>query len=164
MPATKIYGLDRIWDRDSYRALLEAAATRGGYCVLVQRRRASRACLDWIEKRAADLEAAGTTKRWPGTIVLDDDDAAILLKYRISPDMIRALASSADTPFGWIGPDLPEDLAFLRLDGRPWFVSIAHEGDAFFKLSSAEAATLRGEFAGADLAEQGEDQMPDDSY
>lgn len=159
-----LYGISQGWNKAAYQALLGAAELRGDYCVLVQRRWASDTSLEWIETRSVDLESKRRTMQWPGTIVYDDADAATLLKYRITPELVRALRDSADSPFGWLGPDLPEDLSFLRADGRPWFISIAHEGDAFFKLMADEVEPLRAQLGVIRLVEQGKDQMPGERY
>ena len=159
-----LYSLVRDWDAIAYRALLKAAERRGGYCLLVQRQDASEACHNCTKHLAPSLDSSFETMRWPGTIVLDDAERATLLKYRVNPQLISALRSCSKTPFDWMGPDLPEDLCFLRADGRPWFVSVAHERDAFFKLLEGEVDPLRSDLAGLELIAHGEDQVPDERY
>jgi hypothetical protein len=95
MSSMTLYGLSGDWDETAYQALLGAAEIRGGHCVLVQRRWASEACLDWIQKRVPDLESKSETKQWPGTIVHDEADAATLFKYRVTPEMLVALRNAA---------------------------------------------------------------------
>jgi hypothetical protein len=159
-----LYEISTNWDETAYQALLEAAERRGGYCVLVRRPNASPICLAWLEQQTGNLESSTETMRWPGTLVYDDSDRVTLLKYRVTPELIAALRRAAKSPFEWLGPDMPEDLAFLRTDGRPWFISIAHERDAFFKVLADEFGQLRDQLGGLELVPQGEDQAPDERF
>ena len=142
MTKMTLYGISRDWDEMAYQALLAAAEKRGGYCVLARRQSASSTCSLWVEQQAGNLESATETMRWPGTIVYDHSDRVTLLKYRVTPELITELRRAAQNPFEWLGPDMPEDLSFLRADGRPWFISIAHERDAFFKVLEDELVEL----------------------
>jgi len=57
-----------------------------------------------------------------------------------------------------------EDLSFLRADGRPWFVTITHEKDAFFKLDPEEIRVLEISVGAMNLILQGDDVLPDEKY
>lgn len=160
----RLYGISTQWDDKAYDALLTAALERGGFCCLAQRADSSESCVRWLESQRESLESSVETMRWPGTIVHDESQAAILHTFRVSEDFVRALRRAASSVFDWLGPDLPEDLCFLRHDGRPWFVSIAHEEDAFFTLLSEEADELRIVLAPLDLIDQGDAAEPDEAY
>jgi hypothetical protein len=164
MNSLTLYGLSKDWDENAYHSLLNAAQARGGYCVLAQRRGSADACARWIEECSIDLESSEEAMHWPGTIVHDDSDKATLLKFRVTPALVRSLRDTARTPFDWMGPDLPEDLSFLRADGTPWFVSIAHEKDAFFKLTDDEVEAVKTQLGGLELIAQGEDQVPEEKF
>jgi hypothetical protein len=78
------------------------------------------------------------SREWPGTKLLAYD--AMVYWYRVEdglPDELREIASSL---FGWSQPEAPEDLAFLRKDGRSILVSIVHEREAFLMLTADEFA------------------------
>jgi len=160
----QLFGLSGDWGKGPYSALLDAAEVRGGFCILVLRRGASADCLAWVDKQNANLESKESTMRWPGTIVYDETDQGILLKFRVTAKLVTELRGAAESPFEWLGPELPEDLSFLRSDGRPWFVSIAHEQDAFFKLQSDEVEDIVEQLGNVELITQGEDQVPDECY
>jgi hypothetical protein len=130
---------------DLYRALLGLACDQGFVGLLIEPpqpplKESAKALLASLkpfeEKRAMS---------WPGTTLLKEE--AIVHKFVLTDSAVKILARATDNIFGWLAPDLPEDLCVLRPDGTPWLVTIAHEGDAYFELSEDEVpilATLEG--------------------
>lgn len=83
-------------------------------------------------------------REWPGTRLLDDD--AMVYRYRTSPELARALTSIRSALFDWLHPEAPEDLCFIRSDGRPIVVTISHEPDAYLLLDEDEQIELEASF------------------
>jgi hypothetical protein len=128
----------------SYRKLIDIAVSQSARAYLVTRvddgelsTRAKEA-LALLKSESMDCR---TSSNWPGTELLDGGTATVR-EYRCTPRLAEALSTLASGLYEWIEPELPEDLGFLRSDGSPWLASIAHERDAFFVLSEAEAADL----------------------
>jgi hypothetical protein len=84
----------------------------------------------------------GKDKRsdWPGTII--KNFLATIYTYRCDPGLLTELQTVATRLYQWVQPELPEDLCFLRPDGSPILVSIAHERDAYLVLSQQEVNDL----------------------
>ena len=62
---------------------------------------------------------------WASTILLRSD--AFVYEYRITDEAREVVESLSDSLYGWIQPDLPEDLAFLK-EGKAWLTTSSHEG------------------------------------
>jgi hypothetical protein len=146
---------------DTYAALLEVASRWCATALVVVRDRvelsASAAAL--VTTLEPFLVERRTANSWPGTVLLDG--AATVLKYRLDPAVVSALAGATSRLFGWQQPALPEDLCLLREDGDPWLVTIAHEGDAYVVLEPAELEALRSELP--DLAAVLREDLDEDS-
>ncbi len=99
---------------------------------------------------------------WPGTRVLGGAMARVY-KFSSTVDSLTILRQAARSIWDWLGPRYPEDLSFLRPSGRPWFISITHERDAFFKLVETELEDVERVF-GEGLVRDCDDQCPDESY
>jgi len=76
---------------------------------------------------------------WPGTRIAG---TAPVFTFQFNPRTARIIKETALSPFDWLQPELPEDLSLLRPDGTPWFVTIAHERDCYFKLTEKEETEL----------------------
>jgi hypothetical protein len=157
-----IYSPARDWGPEQYSRLLDLAAHFGGSFVVV-----SRAALSTEGDRL--LRSLGPfavyVKRgpaWPGTRLLGGAMAGIY-KFSSTEESLNVLRRAGRSVWDWLGPQYPEDLSFLRPSGTPWFVSITHEHDAFFKLVETELAAVKAIF-GEPLILQCEDQCPEETY
>src|SRR5207237_8929750 len=56
---------------------------------------------------------------------------------------VGVLTSACAGLYDWVEPRLPEDPCLLRADGILWLVTIAHERDAYMRLSETERAIVR---------------------
>jgi hypothetical protein len=52
------------------------------------------------------------------------------------------LKKATNALYGWVQPELPEDLCLLRDEKEAWLVSIAHERDSYLCLSEDERSRL----------------------
>lgn len=77
---------------------------------------------------------------WFGTQLFGD--TALVSTFRFCPETINLLVKASDALFSWLQPDLPEDLCLIRFDGTPWLVTISHERDSYFMISSEEEQSL----------------------
>jgi hypothetical protein len=126
-----------------YRALLEEAVARAAVGYLIVRTGAD------LDQSARDLQNRLQRERtfrrnvaeWPGTTLLAGGRAT-MAEYRCSKRLLDALMSVTDRLYAWRHPRLPEDLGFLRADGSVWLATIAHEGEGFMSLTSAERGDL----------------------
>jgi len=84
------------------------------------------------------------SREWPGTVSLVHESA--VYRYRTCPALAITLASLRPAQFDWQHPDAPEDLCFVRADGRPLLVTTSHECDAYLLLDDTERAVLDTDF------------------
>jgi len=80
---------------------------------------------------------------WPGTR-LTLSPAAVYW-YRVTPELIAALKTKVRSLYEWAVPDLPEDLAFYRPDGRALLGTSSHERFAFINLTEKELDEFKHE-------------------
>lgn len=78
---------------------------------------------------------------WPGTQLFSKKEVE-LVEFRLAPECLEYLSRIARGLYSWTFPALPEDLHFVRHDGTPWLVSIAHERDAYFVIDETEQTEL----------------------
>lgn len=124
-----------------YRALLEFGLSKCNNALLVVRNVAeSEAANAILELLRHHVISEQRESKWPGTELLDD--TAIVIRFRYDRTVADVLKTGTDHLFGWIGPELPEDLCLVRPDGRPWLVSIAHEHDGYLDLDPGEYSRL----------------------
>lgn len=83
-------------------------------------------------------------REWPGTVSLVHPST--VYRYRTCPDLAIALASLRQGLLDWRHPEAPEDLSFVRANGRPLLVTTSHEGEAYLLLDDAERALVGIEF------------------
>lgn len=77
---------------------------------------------------------------WPGTQLMNG--TAEIYRYKLSPESISILVSATNSLYSWVLPNFPEDLCFMRASGKPWLVTISHEGDGYLDLSPEEKNNL----------------------
>lgn len=92
---------------------------------------------DVLEKLNPWLLDRKETNRWPGTILYDGYTASVFT-FTLNDCTKKILIESSSSLYSWRQPFLPEDLCFLREDGREWLVTIAHENEAYLALEPEE--------------------------
>lgn len=80
------------------------------------------------------------TNEWPGTRLLSG--TAQIYRFALDQESIEILLQFCNALYDLVQPNFPEDLCLERPDGTPWFVSISHEKEAYFNLSSEEAEII----------------------
>ncbi len=100
---------------------------------------AGRTLLDDLQPHVIWSDPEAT--EWPGTVLLSG--SVTLLHARFNEATRDLIGSAAQGLYDWRQPRLPEDLALLRESGQPLLGSIAHEQDAFLRLSTNEMNDLR---------------------
>jgi len=90
------------------------------------------------------IENSARAEEWPGTRLFGHD--AMLHRYRTSPEFADALLTLRPSLLSWLHPDAPEDLCFLRIDGRPLLVTVSHESDAYMLLDREEVSEIQNRY------------------
>lgn len=101
----------------------------------------SDSCVVVMNRLSPYLLSKSQESEWPGTKLLDDEKATVY-KYRLTRESAKILSEITDRLYLWIQPNLPEDLSLLRKNGEPWLVSISHEKDGYFRISTDEEQDL----------------------
>ncbi len=121
-----------------YHELLDYALADCGYALVVVRD-----SIQLNDKARKTLEAVSKylykelrTDEWPGTKLINS--VVRVLVYSYTPHSVQILKDASSNLYGWLQPDLPEDLCLLRSDETPWLVTISHEKDGYFVLSENE--------------------------
>ena len=83
-------------------------------------------------------------RRWPGTEIFDG--RARIVSVNLVEELTAWLVKEAPTPYGWLDPDWPEDVAFLREDGSVLFESVAHERMSGLCLTPRELIALESAY------------------
>lgn len=98
--------------------------------------------LSFFDEAKPYVELEQLQSSWPGGGVVGPGDPNTVTYLTTSGSSISLLKRRSKSPFDWVHLDLPEDLAFYRPDGSPFFVVIGHERVAYFDASEAERAEL----------------------
>lgn len=106
-----------------------------------------------MERLDPFLISRAESAEWPGTRLLDH--TATVLRFELSSGTKHVLGEATHSLFSWSQPELPEDLCFIRFDGKPWLVTIAHEKDAYFVLTPEEKTTLEAKIPDLVLSHAG---------
>jgi len=158
-----LYSLKHAWEPQDYRRLLDLSQRFCSSFILVRRQNVNPQNDDVIRSLAPFLIEASPTRIWPGTCLIGKDSVQ-MYKYYLADESIEILRHAAVSLWDWIGPQKPEDLSFLRPSGIPWFISISHEHDAFFKLCDGERVFVETVFGKDSLVCGGEDQRPQEAF
>ena len=162
MTKLKVYHLAREWTSRDYHALLNLLDETSNV-LLVAQGSLSAEGMSVLSQLRPSLVHESRGDAWPGTCLLAH--TAVIYKFRATTQVAEVLRQSAESLWDWLSPDRPEDLAFLRSgDGRPWFASITHEHDAFFKLTERECAAVESAIGAGSLCSEGDDPFPDEHY
>lgn len=90
-----------------------------------------------LDSLAPSLLSKEKVYSWPGTEILGQQrDRASLYTYRLSPESLEILTTTSKGLYDWQQSRLPEDPCFYLPGGEVWLATIAHEGDAFIRLTS----------------------------
>jgi hypothetical protein len=77
---------------------------------------------------------------WPGTELIGH--TARVFTYRLAAESVDVLKRASSRLFAWEQPQLPADLCLLRSVGDAWLTTIAHEQDAFIRMTWNERESL----------------------
>ncbi len=134
-------------DQD-YRALVHAVGRMAAYILVVVRDELG--LTDSGKGVVRQLEALGAVgvrrDSWPGTKL--EGGQAQVYRVPVTVESLTAVAGAADGLYSWCQPELPEDLALVRIDESPLLASVAHEHDAWLELSAEEELQLEAIFLG----------------
>lgn len=97
-----------------------------------------RSIVSRLESHCIDRSYASS---WPGTVLLSD--RALILRYRVSSELVAVLAMLRPSLFDWLHPEAPEDPCFYRPDGAALLVTTSHEEDAYLLLMDGELDAIR---------------------
>jgi hypothetical protein len=127
---------------DLYRGLIDYATADCEIALLVVRKSIplNTGGKGVLARLDAFLKQKKECSEWPGTKLFDK--TAWVFQYKLGSECAAILKQATDALYGWRQPNLPEDLCFLRANGDPWLVSIAHERDGFLHLSQDERGHL----------------------
>jgi hypothetical protein len=122
-----------------YRRLIELAVNRASFAYVVVRADGigDSGVLSALEILRPEEIGQRSVTEWPGTRLLSAEPA-MLVQYRCSTGLPPLLFGLTTGLYDWRHPRLPEDLGFVRADDSVWLASIAHERDAFMKMSDDE--------------------------
>ena len=90
-----------------------------------------------LRRLSSSLIAEEESLEWPGTALPPLSKPARVLRYALGEHSADVLKQQADGLYGWLHPELPEDLAFLRERQEPWLISVARERRAWLAGSRA---------------------------
>lgn len=138
----KVYNLGAEPTGDLYRGLLAYAAGSCPRGILVTRVSAgwSDKAESFLQRLSPFVQSRTQESEWPGTRLIGH--TAAVIRFYFGPDVVPLLTEATDRLYGWLQPDLPEDLCLLKSDGTPHLVTIAHEKDGYFNLSQQEYSGL----------------------
>lgn len=159
----EIISLKCEWTPSLYRELIDLARNNCATFGLVTRNRSYHNDPEILNTLKPYLVESVNTKMWPGTQMLSDETACFH-KFHLNEKSAAILKTCLSELWDWIAPDFPEDLSFLRPDGRPYFVSIIHEHDAYFKVSKIERPAIEALFGIDAMQSDGKDCMPNECY
>ena len=122
----------------AYDLLLGFCAERSKTCSLVQRKPDQ--AEHFLSLAQAHLVESRLTASWPGTELIGP--IARIHVFALSAGMLELLSTRCRRLYGWLQPDLLEDLATFRQDGSVVLGSIAHEGESWLEITEEEARGL----------------------
>lgn len=117
----------------AYKDLVDFASTICTTFILVKRSQSfleiNSSCDEVLDEFESYKIISRSQNNWPGTILCGHN--ATVYYYLLNHKSKELLKKHAKGLFSWIHPALPEDLCFLKSDGNPWLISIAHEREAW---------------------------------
>lgn len=145
---TNIYDIVEEPQGNIYHEILNCASDYSSEFLLVLRHSlpADEAAQDIIDALSPFLISRSEQEEWPGTRLFEE--TASVHRFKVCSPAMEILRLASDSLFAWQQPQLPEDLCFLRSNGTPWLVTIAHEQDAYFSLSHEEKVDIEAAIGG----------------
>jgi len=127
---------------DAYAALLRFALghCNAGILVLRNATEIGPAAAGILKRIGRSIISKEEAAQWPGTRLIDH--TATVCRFEYNDIVCDALTKATDHLYGWMEPELPEDLCLIRPDGRPWLVCISHEHDGYLDLDPGEYKAL----------------------
>jgi len=126
--------------KQDYKDLIDLASSLCTKFILVKRTQSAleidKNCdktLDELKPYLIDIQEKD---QWPGTLLFED--TATVYYYRVTEESKEILKKRANGLYSWAHPQLPEDLCFLKEDGKTWLITIAHESEAWVNLDNIE--------------------------
>lgn len=157
-----IVGYHGEWTPSALARIVLHGAEHCQYFVLVVAKGRSSEAVELLHDLMPYLVARRIVKAWPGTMKLAGE-ASEMLKFEVNRNTVEVLVGAV-LPVLFM-PDPPvEDLSLLRLNGRPWFIMITHERDAFLKLEAQEIERVRAAIGADNLVVEGDDEFPEEKY
>jgi hypothetical protein len=140
----------------AYHELIDFCSIRASQCtfVLHNPKQVAKSCTQFLDELSEYTVRVVDQKEWPGTKLMQS--VARVFWFRPAPEVVTILKSSVQGLYGWIFPNLPEDLAFYWPDGSPLLGTISHEQLAFLNLDDDEADAFRREAPRINLRSQRE--------
>jgi hypothetical protein len=129
---------------DLYQDLLDFAVGECGIALLVLHKTPplseyGAAVMAQLERFLRSREQSHT---WPGTEIDPSGEPASVFRYDYGPECAGVLKQATNRLYGWVQPELPEDLCLLRGDGSHWLVTLVHDHDGYLCLSPEEKDRL----------------------
>lgn len=159
----EIISLKSDWTPNQYRELIDLARTNCATFGLVTQKGTRHTDPKILTTLKPYLAESAITKTWPGT-VLHSDETACFFKFHLNEESAAILKNCVGELWDWTKPDFPEDLCFIRPDGRPYFTSIIHEHDAYFTVTENERPAIKALFGSDAIQSDGKDCMPNERY
>lgn len=122
--------------------------------MLHNRKQVAQSCTQFLDALSEYTVRVVDQKEWPGTKLMRA--AVPVFWFRPTPEVVTILKASVQGLYGWIFPNLPEDLAFYWPDGGLMLGTISHERLAFLNLEEEEADAFRREAPHISLRSQRE--------
>lgn len=82
------------------------------------------------------LQETKQQQEWPGTQLLRD--TATVNYYLLNEKSKQILNSYTNNLYSWVQPDLPEDLSFIKSDGKAWLINTSHENFSYVDTDSVD--------------------------
>lgn len=135
----RVYDVIKEPTGNTYRKLIDLALENCKTALLVVQRQnpLAQTAINTMNLLAPYLKLQREEAEWPGT-KLFAGKTALVTYYHFEQGCADILKMATNSLYSWNQPELPEDLCFIRSDGEPWLVSIAHELDAYFYITAEE--------------------------
>ena len=151
------------WSKQSIERIFRASVEYGKYFMFVARRPLSEIEQKVLEKLSLWLVEKKLVQCWPGTMLIGSDTVE-LFKYKLCNESMLCFLEEGFELVMNNDKNSLEDISVIRQDGRPWFITITHEKDAFFKVEPEEIDDMSTILGDITFEIEGDDQAPDERY
>jgi hypothetical protein len=158
----KIVGYKGAWSGEALAAIIRYSITKCRYFVLIVMDERAVEAVELLNQLRPFVDSSALVSAWPGTVKLGGERFE-MLKFNATKSSCELLINDVLRALFEKGPPV-EDLSLLREDGRPFLVTITHEREAFFKVEPREVHELMEAIGAANLVEEGDDQLPGETY